>query len=352
MVGPKNPSPVHGMVARAALGAVVGLLLLAQPAAAYDSSTPSIITKNPTLGRLYVVQEGDTLWDISDIFFYEPWYWPKLWSYNPQVTNPHWIYPGDLLQLTAPSRGDQASTIIWSQSRYSDRKADMEILARYVGYLPDRAFKRSGQIAFARESHGILGEYDEIYVEFGEDTTVRVGDRFTIYRSEGEIEHPESGDVIGHKIRHLGIAKVLDADKKYVKALILRSYEEINRGDLLTTAFPHSWLVSPVVNETEILATLVDYHDPIRFAAQYHYVYVDKGRNDGLKRGNRFIIQRRGDGLWDPDDVDDDIIEDFPWENMGEVMVVEAFEQTSLAIVTRSIHELVRGDRLFMKVGY
>ncbi len=336
------------------------LLSLTVRASAYDTGTPSIITKNPTYGRLYVVQDGDTLWDIAEIFFYEPWYWPTLWSYNPQITNPHWIYPGDLLQLQAPPRPGQTSTIVWSDSRYTKRKVDLEVLARYVGYLPDRQFKESGQIAHARESHDTLAEYDEVYIEFGEDTNVKVGERFTIYRYEGELEHPdgdwenaEGDDLVGHKIRHLGIAKVLNADKKFVKALILKSYEEITRGDLVTTIFPHSWLVAPVTNDVELEATLVDYHMPTIFVGGLMYVYIDKGRNDGLRRGNRFLIQRRGDGLWIEDgDVDEDDAEDFPWENLGEVMVVEAFEQTSLGVVTRSISELSRGERLFMKAGY
>src|SRR5512137_992705 len=49
----------------------------------------------------YVIQRGDTLWDLSGKFLDSPWYWPKLWSYNPQIENPHWIYPGNQLRLSA-----------------------------------------------------------------------------------------------------------------------------------------------------------------------------------------------------------------------------------------------------------
>jgi hypothetical protein len=136
-----------------------------------------------------------------------------------------------------------------------------------------------------------------------------------------------------------------------MKALIVKAYEEISRGDLLTPIFPHSWMVRPTRNEVEVTAHIVDYHDPMRYAGQFMYVYLDKGRNDGLQRGNRFIIQRRGDGLW-YEDPDEDLAEDFPWEHLGEVMVVEAFETTSLGIVTRSIIELMRGERLYMQPGY
>ncbi|MBA2541960.1 MAG: LysM peptidoglycan-binding domain-containing protein [Deltaproteobacteria bacterium] len=49
--------------------------------------------------ELHVVRSGDTLWDICWYYFNDPWQWPKIWSYNAQITNPHWIYPGDLVRL-------------------------------------------------------------------------------------------------------------------------------------------------------------------------------------------------------------------------------------------------------------
>ncbi len=59
---------------------------------------PSVI-QGSAVPELHVVRRGDTLWDICFLYFNDPWQWPKIWSYNPQVTNPHWIYPGDLVRL-------------------------------------------------------------------------------------------------------------------------------------------------------------------------------------------------------------------------------------------------------------
>jgi nucleoid-associated protein YgaU len=53
----------------------------------------------------YTVQKGDTLWDLSARFLDSPWYWPKLWSYNPQIENPHWIYPGNLIHFAPAGAG-------------------------------------------------------------------------------------------------------------------------------------------------------------------------------------------------------------------------------------------------------
>jgi len=343
----------------AIIAAVLAQTIWAGPSAkvahAFDFDSPDIITQNPTFGSggLYVVQSGDNMWDLCTVFFHNSYYWPTVWSWNPQVTNPHWIYPGDVLRMRAPIQRGSDPTVVWSESRYSERKIFMEILSRYVGYLPDRQFRDSGKIIHARETHNTLAEYDEIYLAFQKDMVVKRGEKFTIYRNLGPVIHPKTEKIVGHKVKHLGIAKVLDARNDYVKALILKSYEEIYRGDLITSIFPHSFDVSPTLNEVDLMATLVDYYQPTRFAAQLHYVYIDRGRLDGLKRGNRFVIQRRGDGLWFDDAPDDEeILNKFPWERMGEIMVVEVFEENSLGIVTQSINELVRGDRLKMTKGY
>ena len=56
--------------------------------------------------KQYIVKKGDTLWDISGVYLDEPWQWPDLWQMNPQIANPHLIYPGDALTLIYDKDGN------------------------------------------------------------------------------------------------------------------------------------------------------------------------------------------------------------------------------------------------------
>ena len=89
--------------------AVLSLLALGAPAHAQEGLVS--VGGPATSPDFYVIQKGDTLWDISTRFLGDAYQWPQLWSYNEYITNPHWIYPGNRVyfhlgdQLTPPAAG-------------------------------------------------------------------------------------------------------------------------------------------------------------------------------------------------------------------------------------------------------
>lgn len=86
---------------------------------------------NENHSEVYIVQKGDTLWDISNKFLNSPWYWPKIWEYNQQIRDPHWIEPGDELRFGPDgkihiTRHKQAKVIKGSYRPPRSRKARVD----------------------------------------------------------------------------------------------------------------------------------------------------------------------------------------------------------------------------------
>jgi hypothetical protein len=361
-----------------------------------DRAAPAIAMQQsaPTGERTYVVEPGDTLWSIAEGLYDEPWYWPSLWSYNPQITNPHLIYPGDLLYLSRKSSQTLAEkTISFAASRFEAKPKTGIELVRRVGYISSRDYRESGVLEASREERNMLGQLDEAYIRFNtrrcqeddkakaerdafraseegetkrddkkdekkaedeEDEAlvgpcVRDGDKYTLYRVEREIIHPVTGKRVGYKINFLGDAKVLSTVRPLVSVLITRSHSEISRGDLLTNVFEPLQFVTPVPNKAQVAGVIVDFHHETTAAGAFSYVYIDKGADDGVEKGNRFEIVWRGDGLARGNVGN---LKDYPDEQIGIALVVEAYDRHSLALLTSTVRELERGMPAIMAKGF
>lgn len=306
--------------------------------------------------RVYLVQPGDTLWDLSGAFYYDEWMWPTLWALNPQITNPHWIYPGDMLFIQPQASAAPATSLTLLDSRYNDAPRNLILPVRNMGFIGQEEYQESGVINYSREEREMLGQYDEVYLKLSTARTVRPQEELTIYRIDRDIEHPETGDDVGYLVRFLGIVRVLDTSKPLVKGVIVKSFEEMKRGDLVTEIFQHTRMVQPVQNTIEQDAIILATFEEHTLTGELQYVFVDKGTQHKVRTGNRFVILERGDPFIEehPDlsyDEDEDV-EDLPWERTGELVVVEPYENHSLCIVSRSIHELKAGMKLRMLDRY
>jgi hypothetical protein len=345
----------------------------------------------------YTIRSGDTLWDLAGRFLNNPWYWPKIWSYNPDITNPHWIFPGNLLrffqsgedapvQVSPASPGEQVAESDADESDEGEQVKELEDLSRAdmkagasaeekdavavagpykIGYVPPRTgfarrdafvtpreLEESGTIRAAFEEKLMLSTRDRAYASFRRGGQVKAGETYAVYRTIRKVEHPVTGEVIGFQSTILGAARVVAVDDKSVKLVITSTFEPIERGDLLGpwTEKPYR-AIAPKPNGKSLDGYIVT--SPVEVLTQFaesQVVFVDRGRAEGVEEGNRFVVVRAGDPYDKPADErfwDDSL----PKEDVGSLLVVDVKEHASAALVTKSLIELGAGDRVEMRVG-
>ncbi len=320
----------------------------------------------------HVVQSGDTLWDISGRYMGNPWYWPKVWSYNPEIENPHWIYPGDDVRFYPDDgRGeedgekrdlDDVSKGDFNRPDYGEDddvttsgnigyQGPRSLLTRHDGFVTERELAESATIEKAWQEKELLDQGDRIYLAWPNRNNVKVGEQYVIYRTQREIEHPVDGTPLGYVTEILGNARVVAADPKesYVTARIEKSFTEIHRGDYIGPAGARvARRITRKPNQISLAGRLVtSIEEEAQHFAPFHLVFIDKGRRDGVEEGNTFEVFRATDGL-DYDGIEPNWDEELPDELIGRVMVVDTKETASSAVILFSDRELHSGDRVKM----
>jgi hypothetical protein len=340
----------------------------------------------------YTVRPGDTLWDLSGRFLNNPWYWPKIWAYNPEITNPHWISPGNLLRFY-PS-GEEAPTqvepvaggepIAEEDAEAAPPKeledlsrADMKqpsseevqdavavagpykigyvkpgtIYARHDAFVTPRELAESGVLNAAFEEKFLLSARDRAYVQFKSGAGVKVGESYTIYKTERQVVHPITHEVIGYQGSILGSARVVAVDAKAATVVITSSNDVIERGALLGPWSEKSYRAVPEKPNAKAVAGVVVASpvDIVTQLAEAQMVFIDRGKADGVEPGNRFVVVRKGDPYGIPPDHSawDDSL---PKEDFGSLLVIDVKDHASTALVTRSLGEILKGDRVEMRV--
>ncbi len=359
----------------AALGAAaLGVATLGVTPSDADAQQPRVRTgENPDY---HVIRDGDTIWDLSGFYYGDSFEWPRLWSYNPHITNPHWIYPGDILYLRAMAGETTAGDGVAQQQRglTQDDSATEQPMGLYLplgGMITTEELESVGRIIGSPKAAHMLVEHDTVWVDFGEnayrederesldddeimamqDTDVSVGDRFAIVRLEGPLEDAD-GEHRGDKYIVLGslvITEISERENVAKTALIDQSWREIERGDILVPYERQLKLVQPRQAEQDLVAHIVDSLDPGFAFGPQQYVFIDRGAEDGVRVGNRFFIFQRFEGL---DRFGSDAPPEIPWQRVGQVLVLDVREQHSIAVITRSNREVIIGDRLEMYAGH
>lgn len=321
----------------------------------------------PDAPTRYTVKRGDTLWDISNLFLRDPWLWPEIWYVNPQVENPHLIYPGDLLALAYGSDG--RPRIILEQggaARLSPRlrSSPLEGPIATIPYSAIAAFltrpsllsadeiKAAPRVLAFRDQHMIAGTGHEIYVR---NLDAPTNARYAIVHVGDKVRDPESGDVLGYQGLYTATARVTEPGR-ISKALLLDAARETLEGDSLIAAqgeVPLSFEVR--VPPADITGQIISVVDDTTLIGPYQIVAINRGTSHGLEPGHVLAVDQRGIVVRDRYASDRSWVSlgtsfqkkvRLPDERGGTLLVFKTYDRMSYAIIVGASNTLRVADRV------
>jgi hypothetical protein len=314
-------------------------------------------------GTQHTVEKGDTLWDLSQKYLGSPWYWPKVWSYNPEIANPHWIYPGNVVRffgsgeetptqvelgnapdVTPSDRIDEDTVQVAGKIGYEPKGT---MLYRVQGFATPKEIEEAGHLSGSFVQAEYLSSNSTAYVKFKNKGTAKIGDRFVIFKAGQEVEHPKSGRTVGYLTQLTGVARVTRTDGPMVVVAITDSYDIIQRGDLVapySEALLKRVAVKP--NDKKVDGTIVAQLG----IGTYQTVIVDQGSDQGVQPGNVFTVIRQQDGMHymsmhEPSYRD----EEYPEEEVGHCIAWEVKSSATSCLVVNALRELTVGDWVQMR---
>jgi hypothetical protein len=274
--------------------------------AAHGSANGPVFVGRPTYSGeeppdTHTVRRGDTLWGLCDFYFQNPYEWPRLWSYNPQIKNPHWIYPGDALRLkegeggaaAGAQAGGNKSPVDANKMSLVDRRRQVPsgtVFLRDQGWIHDDSDDIWGSLTGSSQDKMFLSDLDEVYLTLQPGHDVQLGQELSVFR-------PRKTEAAGQIVQILGTVRVdqYSPQDHTARARVVESLDVIERGASVGPIERAFKVVAPLRNDTDLQAhVLASLHPNILFG-QNQVVFIDKGEAAGLKPGNRLFVVRRGD---------------------------------------------------------
>lgn len=336
---------------------VGALLFLATQAFGSES-----IKLKPGAPEIYTVQQGDTLWDISGLYLDAPWLWPKLWAVNPEIENPHLIYPGDQISLSMVDgrprlRIDRASSPTRAAAVKLSPKIRRSPLSGAIPLIQTEdiaAWVKRARIVdpstFDQAPYIVAGEEDRMLLATGSRVFVSglASDRHRvqgIYRLGQTYRDPTSGGIIGVEAVEVGVAHVEGSAPPYDLATIVTMHQEVRPGDHLlpSEAMALAPSISPSSPEAPVNGELIALGSDQTRVGRFAAAVINRGSTHGLAQGHVLAVSGPGRKIRDPK-TGERI--NLPGNAKGHVMVYRSYPMMAYVLVLEASDPLLIGDRI------
>ncbi|MEQ1795897.1 MAG: OmpA family protein [Nitrospira sp.] len=181
----------------------------------------------------------------------------------------------------------------------------------------------------------ILGSNDALYLKLDNPRDVVPGDLYTVYRRVRKVFHPVTGDYLGFVVIRLAVVQVTQVDHALTTVDVVRSYGVIAPGDPVMRFVPPVVLEEPsqISDGAELRGMIVELQSdkPMTLVAQSDVVYLDRGKEDGLRKGDLLELHRHSQGL--------------PPRKIGQLKVIATEDRTATALIMGVSTRVMKGDR-------
>ena len=352
---------------------LLAAMALASPAAGQDAAPAPAAPAGPGEYKPSVeqvtVQKGDTLWDLSARLAGSPWFWARVWSYNPEIANPHWIYPGDVVRFypsevplprmaepiasrrEMPTEEPEAQPEVQPAPEPTPAKRGVvesvepmrpaaRRRARPVAayFLTQRELAESGTLTNAVDDKILLSQFDEVFITFPSSKRPSPGERYMVYRTVREVEHPVTHQPFGFLTEVTGFASIRASEEDVSRATLGETLVEVERGQLVT---PLAQLPATDIPPTQAKVPLNGVVVAVspgstRYAGEDQLVFVDIGSGSGLEVGNRLAVFVQGDPYVP--------MQKSPLTRVGTLVVVDVRQGASTCVVAEARREIEAGQ--------
>lgn len=344
---------------------MVGTLLLAftqTPHVRAQEATPYGQADQETY--IHVVVKGDTLWDICEDLYANPWVWPKVWQMNPHITNPHWIYPGTELRVYYEvAKFFEESTAVEETAVVEEAPVVEEVTPPppppppkvptitfseidQVGFITPYVPEGMGVILGGKRQRTLIGAADKIYVQFREGAQPEVGDRFFVFKTSLLFKHPITKKDVGYLNTMLGVLEVVLVAPDHSKAVVLSSFQEMTATDKLMPYKKRSEEIAVQPGAEPIEGNIILAEWGTFLIAHRQIAFIDLGANDEIKAGHRFEVFQEPKALTSRDE---EIV--LSIQPIGELLVLAVEQETAATLVVESLSEFTPGERVRLITG-
>jgi hypothetical protein len=333
----------------------------------------------PAAEGAYVIQRGDTLWDLAGKWLGDPHLWPQVWDQNRYVLDSHWIYPGDPLSVpgkpnvvppegpapsaeaTPPDTGAGAGGEAGAGAGAGDATATAAASAptgaapratpAMIQVADERDLYCSGWIEAGRQTSllKIVGadqpkvmqaDNDIVYLNQGRSQGIVAGAEYIAVRDDHKVVHPATKELVGTYTQRMGHLRVLCAQDNTATAVVLSACEDIHPGDEL---LPWKEMQSPMMDRIPAVDRCMEPSglaqgwiidggpDELLAGGAGNLISTDLGPEDGIRPGSVLTLYRDNG--------------DLPRILLGQAVVLSVESTSSTVKVLHASREVRRGDR-------